>query len=181
MERINRDQLLQQLEPRIEQHLQEVISRFQNMKDGFLLKPAANGGWSIAQCLDHLNGYGDYYLPQIEKGLRTFRDIPSQTFKSSWLGNYFTKMMEPTTGTKKMKAFKNHIPLADLDAHAVIAKFIHQQELLLKFVQQAAKADISKIKIPISIAKWVRLNLGDTFRFIIAHNERHIQQAKRNL
>lgn len=181
MKPVKRDQLIQQLETRVEQHLREVISRFQNMKDTLLLKPAANGGWSIAQCLDHLNGYGDYYLPQIEKGLKTFKGIPSPIFKSSWLGNYFTKMMEPATGTKKIKAFKSHIPSADLDAHAVVAKFIHQQELLLQFLKQAAQADLNAIRIPISIAKWIRLKLGDTFRFIIAHNERHLQQAKRNL
>lgn len=181
MKTVKKHQLIQALENRVEKHLREAITHFQNMNEAILLKPAVNGGWSIAQCLDHLNGYGDYYLPQIEKGLKSFKDIPSPIFKSSWLGNYFTKMMEPETGTKKIKAFKKHIPSANLDAHAVVAEFIHQQELLLQFLKQAAQTDLNAIRIPISIAKWVRLKLGDTFRFIIAHNERHLQQAKRNL
>jgi hypothetical protein len=181
MNTINRDQLIQQLETRVEHHLQEVVRHFQNMSDSILLKPAANGGWSIAQCLDHLNSYGDYYLPQIEKALTAFKGVPSPTFKSSWLGNYFTKMIEPETGTKKMKAFKDHIPASTLNAHAVVAKFIQQQEWLLQYLKQAKATDMNTIRIPVSIAKWVRLKLGDTFRFIIAHNERHLQQAKRNI
>ena len=32
----------------------------------FAEQPAA-GEWSAMQCLDHLNMYGDYYLPAIEK------------------------------------------------------------------------------------------------------------------
>ena len=181
MKAVNTTQLIQDLERRVEGHLQQAITIFQNMNKTVLLKPALNGGWSIAQCLDHLNGYGDYYLPLMEKGLKQYKGAPAETFSSSWLGNYFTKMMEPQTGTKKMKAFKKHIPAAYLDAHAVVAKFIQQQELLLQYLKQAANADINAIRIPISIAKWIRLKLGDTFRFIVAHNERHIQQAKRNV
>jgi hypothetical protein len=63
----------------------------------------------------------------------------------------------------------------------VIAEFIEQQELLLTLVRSAAVKDIGKIRIPISIAQWIRLKLGDVFGFVAAHNERHIQQAMRNM
>jgi hypothetical protein len=90
-------------------------------------------------------------------------------------------MMEPGTGKRKMKAFKNHIPSPHLDAYAVAATFIQQQETLLQYLKQAGKADLNRIRIPVSIAKFIKLNLGDVFQFLIAHNERHIRQAKRNL
>ena len=38
--------------------------------------------------------------------------------------------------------------------------------------------DLGKIKIPISIAPFVKIKLGDTLRFIVYHNERHIVQAQ---
>jgi uncharacterized damage-inducible protein DinB len=101
METVNKKQLLETLENRVEGHLEKAIRQFQNLSEKELLQPAANGGWSIAQCLDHLNSYGDFYLPQIEKGLKTSDGQPTKdTFKSSWLGNYFIQMMEPTTGKK---------------------------------------------------------------------------------
>lgn len=182
MKALDKATLLESLEQQVEQHMEEAISTYQNMSDTLLLKPATDGGWSIAQCLDHLNGYGHYYLPQIRQGMEKQTEKPvSNTFKSSWLGNYFTRAMDPATGKKKIKAFKNHIPDRTLDAHAVVAEFIQQQEELLHYLRQARSKDLNSIKIPISISRWIRLKLGDVFQFLIAHNERHMQQAKRVL
>lgn len=175
----NKEELLNALEQRVEQHLQLATSRFQNMPSDALLKPAAKGGWSIAQCLEHLNAYGHYYLPQINRSLQRSKKN-SHTFKSSWLGSYFTAMMEPETGKRKTKAFKAYVPASELDAHAVVAEFIQQQEHLFKYIEAARQADLN-IRIPISISRWIRLKLGDVLQFVIAHNERHIQQAMRNV
>ena len=90
-------------------------------------------------------------------------------------------MMDTVTGKKKHKAFKNHTPPQNLDAHAVIAEFIQQQETLLRYLKQAQFTDLNKVKIPISLTRWIKLSLGDTFQFLIAHNERHVVQAKRLL
>jgi uncharacterized damage-inducible protein DinB len=180
MEAINKTQLLEALEHKVEGHLQEAIKVFQNLPEEQLQQPAADGGWSIAQCLEHLNGYGHYYLPQIEKGLNIpLRQPVPGTFKSTWLGSYFTRMMDPATGKKKYKAFKNHLPASDLEAHAVVAEFIRQQELLLTYLKKAHLADLNAVKVPISISKWLKLRLGDVLQFLIAHNERHVLQAKK--
>ncbi|MFN8344521.1 MAG: DinB family protein [Spirosomataceae bacterium] len=180
METVNTKQLLETLENRVEGHLEVAVRHFQNLSEQALLQPAANGGWSIAQCLEHLNSYGDYYLPQMEKGMNKFgNQTAKDTFKSSWLGHYFIQMMEPTTGKKKYKAFKGHIPVADLEAYAVVATFIQQQEQLLTLLKKARQTDLNKVLIPISISRFIRLKLGDVFSFIIAHDERHIQQALR--
>jgi hypothetical protein len=182
MQPVTKDQLLEALENKVERHLQEAIQVFQNTSAATLLNPAADGGWSIAQCLAHLNAYGDYYLPQIQNGLEKPVNKPaSNTFQSTWLGAYFTRLMDPETSKKKQKAFKAYIPPAQLDAHAVVAEFIQQQETLLAYLKQARNADLNTIKIPISILKWLKLRLGDVFQFLIAHNERHLVQAKRNM
>lgn len=173
--------LLRQLEIRTEAAIRIAVETLQNLSPEWLLKPSATGGWSIAQCLEHLNNYGDFYLPQIEKALhKNAHKHSTATFKSSWLGNYFTKMMLPDSG-KKYKAFKSYNPPPDLDAAAVVATFIHQQELLLACIETAASRNLNTIRIPISIAPFIRLRLGDVFQFILAHNERHMQQALRNV
>lgn len=175
-------QLIKRLEERVEKHLQTAIQTFQNLPEIDLLRPSAGGGWGIAQCLDHLNRYGDYYLPQIEAALQ--RGTPgknSDIFKGSWLGSYFTRMMEPETGKKKIKAFKAYIPPPTLDAYAVVATFIQQQEVLLEYLKLSSDVDLDGQRIPVSIARWIKLKLGDVLQFVIAHNERHVQQALRNL
>jgi hypothetical protein len=170
--------LLNYLEQTTERHIQKAIEDYQNMDAGRLLKPANDGGWSIAQCLDHLNGYGHYYYPLIQQKMNEYTK-PGDTHTGSWLGNYFVKMMDPDTGKRKMKAFKNHLPASNLDAHEVISEFIRQQEYLLRLIRIARTRDMNKIKIPISLTKLIKLNLGDTLRFIVAHNERHMQQSER--
>lgn len=178
----NQQQLLSELTEQVEKHIQRAVETFQNLDEKTLLKPAANGGWSIAECIWHLNSYGDFYLPEIKKALakKNLRSTKG-IFKGSWFGSYFTKSMDPQTGKRKMKAFKNHVPPPNLDAHAVVAEFIQQQECMLKLLSQARNIDLDSIKVAISLTKWMKLKLGDVFQFCIAHDERHVVQACRNL
>lgn len=178
MKAISRVKLLSSLEKDTEAHVTQAVHIFQNLPEEQLLKQPANGGWSIAQCLEHLNSYGRYYLPAIGKGLAKPAGSPAnEVFVSTWLGNYFTKMMQPGAKTKKYKSPKDHMPAAGLDAYAVVSEFIRQQEQLLVYLRMSREADINAILIPISISRFIKLKLGDTFRFLIAHNERHMQQA----
>ena len=173
-------QLVDIMEEQVESHLTDAVKKFQNLPAEVLLKSASNGGWSVAQCLWHLNSYGDYYLPKIKSGLT--KNYPANPhFKSTWLGSYFTRIMKPGPQMKKFNAFKSHLPPVEMDPHKIVAEFILQQEQLLDYLKQARQTDLNKIRIPISILKWVRLRLGDVFQFIVAHNERHLQQAKRNI
>ena len=87
--------------------------------------------------------------------------------------------MDPATGTRKYKAFKAYIPENITDPYAVVATFIRQQEELLFCVRDSFRLDLNATKIPISISKWIKISLGDTLRFLIAHNERHFRQAER--
>lgn len=182
MKSIENKVLISHLEDRLELHLKESISLFQNLHESVLLKPASNGGWSIAQCLEHLNTYGRYYLPVIKKALENQpQQEGSLLFKSSYLGAYFTQLIEPRENMRKLKAAKKHTPPINLNPYVVVAEFIEQQEELLKLLKQSVRVDMNTIRIPISITKWIKLKLGDIFQFLIAHNQRHIMQAKRNL
>ena len=181
MKAVNSIELINRLEAQVEEHLAEAIKVYQNLTNEELNKQAPDGGWSIAQCLDHLNSYGDYYIPKMAEGMENFKGGSSSTFTSTWLGNYFTKMLDPATGKRKMKAFKAYVPPSSLDGQAVVAKFIQQQQMLINLLRNAKQKNLDKIKIPLTISRFIKLKLGDTFGFIIAHDERHIQQAGRLL
>lgn len=62
-----------------------------------------------------------------------------------------------------------------------ITVFIGQQQQLLKLLQAARMVNLNKVKTRISISRFVKIKLGNTFRFVIYHNQRHILQAKRVL
>ena len=168
------------------QHVTETIEKareLQQMNDADLNRAPAPGKWSIAQVVEHLNSYNRYYMPEIEKAIQHGRALGIEAkpdYKPGWFGNYFTRMMEPTTEgrvTKKYKAPKDHIPVANLDSKKVLSEFIESQNRLIDFLQQAEHTDIGKLKVPISISKYIKLKLGDTFRFLIAHQQRHFIQV----
>lgn len=173
---IEKTVLLQDLEHSVERHLAEAVKSYQNWAPERLLQKPANGGWSVAECLWHLNSYGSHYLPRIEQGLAA--PTPAEpVFRSSWLGTWFTNMMKPGPGMTKMSAFKNHVPPSAVDPYHVVAEFIHQQEVLLALLRRSRSADLNRIRIGLSIMPWLKMKLGDVFQFLVAHQERHMVQA----
>ena len=168
--------LIDQLENRVEAQIAFAVEVLQNLSDEELTKPSPSGGWSIVEILDHLNSYGAYYLPLIQSKVDTGNaSFKNKSFKSGMLGNYFVKMISP--GTKKIKAAKIHLPKKNLKSSEVVSEFIRQEELLLQYLFKAKEVDLEAIRIPISIAKMIRLKLGDILLFVIHHVDRHFVQA----
>lgn len=171
-------QLIQTL---IEQ-TRQIINQVERLKASDLntLTWKANArSWSILECLQHLNLYGDFYLPQIEHKIEISNSNPDIEFKPGLLGNYFAKSMLPKEKLNKMKTFKDKNPLnAKLDK-TVIDQFINQQIKLLDLLNQSGKVSLNKVKIPTSISSLIKLKLGDTFQFFINHMIRHLEQIER--
>ena len=183
----NSKTLLQELHNDVSSLLNVLNSRIMPQPRAALLQPPAPGSWSVIQCLDHLNSYGLYYLPQLKAALDRgeHRGFPAAaTFKSGWLGNYFTNLMQPKPDgalKSKMQAPKDHRPTPQPDAEKVLAEFTAQQEQLLRLLERAQRTNIGRVRVPISLTKLIKLSAGDTFRFLIAHEQRHILQALRAL
>jgi uncharacterized damage-inducible protein DinB len=139
------------------------------------------GSWSVAQVLEHLNAYNRYYLPVIEKSMIHISKDTSAWFVPGFWGNYFTKMMMPKNVYEiknKMKAMKSYTPGKGLNVDAVFKEFFQHQNKLLQLLDVARRRNMNTIKIPVSISRFIRLKLGDTFRFLIAHEQRHMIQAR---
>lgn len=134
--------------------------------------------WSVLECLEHLNRYGDYYLPAIERAIAKSQTKPELIFNTGFLGDYFAKSMLPKPALNKMKTFKDKNPLHASLNKTTIDKFIHQQLLLIKLLQASHSVSLNKVKISISIARIIKLKLGDTFSFVINHNLRHMKQIE---
>jgi hypothetical protein len=179
--------LIDDLQQQTESFLEKAVTEWQMTSPSKLLKQPAENKWSVAQCLEHLNSYGHYYLPAIETAIKQAEKnnwLAEEQYVPGLLGNYFTNLMKPDTEGKKMKkmsAPKNHTPTVELDSDKVLSEFIDQQERMIKLLERARKINLEKSKVPISIAKFIRLKLGDTFRFLIMHNYRHVVQAEKAL
>lgn len=137
--------------------------------------------WSALECLEHLNRYGNFYLPEIEKQILSRKpDVTATTFKSGMIGNYFANLMSVNNGKiKKMKSPKNMNPANSDLSVTVIDRFLKQQEMLKSLLLQAKTSDLTKTRCAISLSNLIKLRLGDTFRFFVYHIERHVIQAEK--
>lgn len=135
--------------------------------------------WSALECIEHLNRYGDFYIPEISQRLSASPFPKSTRFKSGLLGNYFAKSMLPKENLNTMKTFTSMNPLNSTLNKDVLITFMRQQEQMLELLSLAKNADLIRIKTSISISKWIKLRLADTLRVVIYHNVRHVIQAKK--
>jgi DinB family protein len=185
MKNIATSELLEQLKADTRQIILETHQLLQ--KDpALLMQQPAPGKWSIAQVLEHLNCYGRFYIPAITKAIAEHtipghKNNPDSIFTPGWLGNWFTNAMKPTAARKiknKMKAMKDYSPPPSVDSKSVIDEFLSQQQELLLILDRAMSTDIGRIRVPVSLTKFLKLKLGDTLRFNIAHNQRHLLQCE---
>ncbi|MGK7397005.1 MAG: DinB family protein [Candidatus Cyclobacteriaceae bacterium M3_2C_046] len=158
------------------------LNNAQNLK---LLKPEQlnwkvdHSSWSILECIEHLNLYGDFYLPEIGKQIQSSHYKSAEEYKSGWLGIFFANSLLPKDKLNKMKTFKDKDPLGSALDSQTLDRFIDQQKQTVHLLNQARQVHLMKTKTAISITKWIKLQLGDTFRVLIYHNQRHLVQAEK--
>jgi len=137
--------------------------------------------WSVLECLEHLNRYGNYYLREIGEKMDRSHHGKAPYFKSGLVGNYFAESMLPAKKRNKMKTFKSMDPIYVPLDRTVIDTFIDQQREMLALLERAKDKNLNKVRTNISITRLIKIRLGDTFRIVIYHNIRHIEQIKRIL
>lgn len=141
----------------------------------------ASKTWSALECIEHLNQYGDFYIPELTEKITTSKHKQSEVFKSNWLGKYFSKSVSYNENLNKMKTFKSMNPLNSELNIQTLEKFINQQHQIIELLDKSKNVSLDKTKTAISISTLIKLKLGDTFRVLIYHNERHIKQAEKTI
>ena len=115
----------------------------------------ADEEWSVLECIEHLNLYGNYYLPEIEKRLLFQQAVSDKTvFKTGIIGNYFTNLMQVKNGqVKKLKSPKDKNPLHVALTATTIDRFIKQLEKLKLLLNQSMTVDLVKQKQPFRLPR----------------------------
>lgn len=182
MKRYNSLALLEELQADVRQ-LILAANKLKAEDPGLLHEQPAPGKWNVVQVLEHLNSYGRFYIPAI--GISLKKDKPArEIYKPGFIGDYFTKLMRPSekgTVQYKMKAPRDHRPAPHLDHQPVLQTFLDQQQSFLDLLEKAKTRDIGRLRTPITLSRFIRLKTGDTFRFLIAHEQRHFVQIRNTL
>lgn len=142
--------------------------------------------WSVLEIVEHLNIFGRHYLPLAEKGIaRSKGGKNKDTFSSGLWGEKLTGTMKPKPngeipspmGTlKKFDPAKQNLPTRNS-----LDEFIQQQHTLLKLLETADKQDLEGVRVTSTLGPIIRFKLGDTYRFTIAHIQRHLLQIDKRL
>ncbi|MGB0522139.1 MAG: DinB family protein [Flammeovirgaceae bacterium] len=176
-------ELLEQLQQEVLNISEQVSLHFAEESNALLNWKEKPTSWSVLECLTHLNFYSAYYQHEIQQKLSIKSAHPetSRVYKAGLIGGYFVNMVLPSNA-KKMKTLARMNPAeSQLDANQVIPKFLAYQKALIQQLEAAKALDLNKTKVPLEFFKLIYLRLGDVFRFLVAHSQRHILQAERAL
>lgn len=178
--KFNQTELLDELVARTQDILNRTLP-MQELSIEELNARTAPDSWSVLECMEHLNRYGDYYLPEMRRQMERSDRPTTAEFKSNWLGNYFAGVMLPREKPNKMNSPKKMNPHGSQLDKQVVQTFIQQQKEILKLLAMAREKNLTKVKTGISLTQWIRIRLGDTFRVVVYHNVRHVVQMERVL
>lgn len=139
--------------------------------------------WPVAQCLEHLNATARAYLPMLDEGIADAirRGVYAPgPFAYNWIGRLVVWGVSPTTKVKA-KAPQAFQPVAGRPRHEVMAAFRAYQVQYIDRLRQANGLDLARARVASPVVRWVRMPLGSGFLAMVAHERRHLAQARRVL
>ncbi|MBD3581707.1 DinB family protein [Flavobacterium selenitireducens] len=177
--KIQSSSLIDDLIGRIDK-VSKIAETFRELNPTELNARKSADSWSLLECIEHLNRYGHFYLPEIEKQLSSQTPhVANGVFESGILGNYLVNLIKPEpVKKKKMRTAKEMNPIHSRLDERTLLVFFEQLHALRLLIEKSATVDLSKVHVKTSLSRLIRLRLGDILRFMVHHIERHIQQAQ---
>jgi hypothetical protein len=145
----------------------------------FEWKPSSHA-WSVGQCIDHLNATARLYLPRLDEGIATairqgmYGEGP---FTYWWLARMFVGALEPPPRFR-VKTSAGFQPPAGRARREIMAAFRAYQVQYIDRLRQANGLDLARSRVRSPLAAWLPMPLGTGFAAMLAHQRRHLWQAR---
>ena len=185
MKKILVTELLKNLSEKSLQLIENVRDDFGSLSAEQLFWKSNEKSWSIAQCLAHLNAYSSYYVPVFNERIKNSRfRTPGEYFVSSPLGNATyrsVKLGKVKNVRRVLKSPKDYNPLVNktLQTENAVEDFLSFQDQMIDVLKNCSQINIRKAKCSLSVRPIIKLRIGDALQFIVYHNERHVEQARK--
>ena len=137
--------------------------------------------WSVALCIDHLNTTAREYLPKLDEGIANAIRRGQYTagpYEYNWLGRLMVYAVKPTTRWRA-KAPQAFVPTPGRRRPEIMAAFRAYQVQYIDRLRQSNGVDLGRARISSPVARWLRIPLGSAYAMTIAHEHRHLAQARR--
>lgn len=148
-------------------------------KEALFIKPDSKS-WSIAENLEHLIKLNSSYFP-------IFQKIKDNTYESAFIGKFgffrrlFGNMIYKSVsdgGKKKIKTFPLWEPKIQENEVNIIEKFMAHQDDLKNWIKELGPYIEKEEVIHSPANKLIVYSLPQALDIIVAHERRHLEQAK---
>lgn len=139
------------------------------------------GGWSAADNLMHLALSSQALIPRMSKTLGKLAAAGRRSDLSSrpdWLGRLYARALEPPVRFK-VRAPRPFVPPLGTPVADALSAFLAEQEGLRALVEQSVGLDLAGRKVPSPVSRYLRYNVCAAFHILLAHERRHLWQARR--
>jgi hypothetical protein len=143
----------------------------------------AEGKWSVAECIDHLALVTGLMLEKAKPALEKARaegKTGQGPYRYSMMGGWFVKMMEQP-GKRPLPSPKNFAPGSSLKQAEVLARYGEVMKDFAETMETSYRLPLDRLKAA-SAAQgggWIKFNIAAWYAATLAHNRRHVAQAKR--
>lgn len=147
--------------------------------DAALRKQPQEGGWSAAECIEHLTLSTESFTRKLRRALDAATTRPARgEEKISWLGKILVWHTEPPVRRKDTAPEKFH-PTVPASREVLLGRFEKAHRELIQLIEETDGIDRLRVKVPYVAAKWMRISLLDAFALLAAHDRRHLWQAEK--
>lgn len=166
--------------------LQEEATDLVRGRNGDVLRhPPDPDSWSVVQILDHMNTAGWLLLTSLEDAIEKHQKngpFGEPPFQYGVVSRWFVRTMRPSSGwtIPAPPVFEPSAP-ETLYSNEVIEEFCALQTQFAECVGHADGLDLRRIRVASPAIPLFRISLGAWFEATIAHEERHLEQARRVL
>jgi DinB superfamily len=136
--------------------------------------------WSMAHCFDHLNVTARLFIPEVDRAMAEARSKGIRSngpFVYSLFERLFLRFSEPPPKVR-FRAPRSFRPSADKRLADVRQAFLECQDRLGVQLRDADGLDLQRARLRSPGFSPLRWSLGMTFAITLAHERRHIWQAR---
>ena len=152
--------------------------------DAFTRRPDPDT-WSVAELLDHMNTAGWLLLQSLEITVQDAQEsgpFGTPPFEYGFISRWFVRSMKPSSDWtfSAPEAFEPRAP-ETIYPNEALEEFRALQDQFANCVEAADGLDLRRIRVSSPAVPLLRISLGAWFEATIAHQERHLTQARQRL
>lgn len=137
--------------------------------------------WSIADCLEHLTRTAEVSFRGFDRMVEQARArglTRRKPFEPGFVERWLLSGMEPPP-RRKFKVGAALAPAPDCDPAAAVSRFLSAQDVIEARLRDVNGLDLRRIRVPSPVVRWLRYRLGFALHLLLAHERRHLWQARR--